>query len=130
MGFAVEFDAGNKILRVTLEGDITDPILTDAQATAAKYVASLGPCRGIIDLSEVTTFNVSAELIRKQAEGQSAWPTGYMRILVAPKDSLYGMARMLQILCEDTRPELRVVRTVKEAHDLLGVESPQFVPVG
>jgi len=129
MGFAVEFDAGNKVLRVTLEGVITDPILAEAHSAAARYVASLGPCRGIIDLSQVTKFEVSSELIRKQAAGPSPWPAGYMRILVAPKDSLYGMARMMQILCEDTRPELRVVRTAQEAQDLLGVELPQFVAI-
>jgi hypothetical protein len=39
------------------------------------------------------------------------------------------MVRMFQILGEDTRPDLRIVRTMDEAHRLLGVESPEFSPV-
>ena len=42
---------------------------------------------------------------------------------------IYGLARMFQILTEDTRPELRVVRTMDEANRLMEVESPEFQPV-
>jgi len=36
---------------------------------------------------------------------------------------------MLQILSEEVRPELRVVRTMDEAYRLLLVEAPEFSPV-
>ena len=52
-----------------------------------------------------------------------------MRVFVAPKDLIYGMARMFQILGEATRPDLPVVRTMDEAYSLLQVESPEFSPV-
>jgi hypothetical protein len=37
--------------------------------------------------------------------------------------------RMLEILSEKSRPELRVVRTMEEAYRLLGVETPEFKAV-
>ena len=53
-------------------------------------------------------------------------PAGYMRVVVAPQDFIFGMMRMLEILSERTRPELHVVRTMDEAYRLLLVESPEF----
>lgn len=47
-----------------------------------------------------------------------------------PKNFIYGLARMFQILTEDTRPELQVVRTMDEAFRLLEVKSPEFRLVG
>jgi hypothetical protein len=129
MGFFMEFDSTNNILRVTLEGPVTDANLSGAYAAAAGYVVLHGPCRGIVDLSKVTKFEVSTTLIQEQAEGASAFPNGYLRIFVAPTNFLYGMARMFELLCQENRPDLRVVRTMDEAHHLLRVESPEFVAV-
>jgi hypothetical protein len=60
---------------------------------------------------------------------ESIIATGYMRVAVASQDFLFGMMRMLQILSEQSRPELHVVRTMDEAYRLLQVESPEFNPV-
>ena len=129
MGFVMDFDARNNILRVTLKGRVTDAILLESYATAARYAASHPPCRGIADFSEVTEFEVSGTAIKQLAGSSPAIPTGYMRVCVAPLDFIFGMVRMFQILGEDTRPDLRTVRTMDEAHRLLGIESPEFSPV-
>ncbi len=129
MGFVLDFDARNNILRVTLEGPVTDAILLDAYATAAKYVASRAPCRGIWEVSEVSQFEVSSDAIRRLAKSSPIIRPGHMRVVIAPQDFLYGMMRMFQILGEGTRPDLHVVRTLGEAYQLLQVESPEFGPV-
>jgi len=129
MSFVLEFDAKDNILRITPRGCLTDAILADVYATVTSYVASHPPCRGILDLSEVTQFEVSSNAIRRLARISPAFPAGYMRVLVAPKGHVYGMARMFQILTEETRPDLHIVRTIDEAHALLRVESPEFTPV-
>ena len=129
MGFVLDFDAKNNILRVTLEGRLTDAILLEGYAAAVRYVASHGPCRGITDVSQVTKFDVSNDTIKQLAGTSPAFPTAYMRVFVAPKDFVYGMARMFQILGGETRPNLHIVRTMGEAYRLLQVESPEFVPI-
>lgn len=128
VAFVMEFDARNRILRVTLKGTVTDAMMLDCYATIANSVASQ-PCRGIVDVSEVTKFDVSSDTIKQMAAAPPAFPIGYMRVLVAPKEFVYGMARMFQMLGEDTRPDLRVVRAIDEAYRLLQVESPEFGPV-
>jgi hypothetical protein len=129
MGFVMEFDVRNNILRVTIVGRLTDAILSDCYATIARDVASHPPCRGILDFSEVTEFEVSSDAIRHVAAAPPAFPTGYTRVLVIPKDFIYGLARMFQMLGEKTRPDLQVVRTMDEAYRLLRVKSPEFHPV-
>jgi len=126
MALVVEFDAKNNILRGTLDGRMTGAILLDFQARAAKYMASRAPCRGILDFSKVSDFEVSSAAIREVAALPPAFPAGYMRVLVIPRDFIYGLARMFQILTQESRPELQVVRTMEEAYRLLEVSSPEF----
>lgn len=129
MGFALDFDARNNILRMTLQGHVTEASLLDAYATVARYVASHAPRRAIADFSGVTKFEVSSKAIQELARSSPAIPRGYMRVIVAPLESMYGMARMFQLLSEATRPDLCVVRTMEDACRLLRVESPEFGPV-
>jgi hypothetical protein len=126
MALVVEFDAKNNILRGTLDGRMTGAILLDFYPRAAKYMASRPPCRGILDFSKVADFEVSSAAIRQVAALPPAFPAGYMRVLVIPRDFIYGLARMFQILTQETRPELQVVRTIEEAYRLLEVSSPEF----
>jgi hypothetical protein len=129
VALVVEFDAKHNILRGTLDGRMTGAILLDFYARTAKYMASHPPCHGILDFSKVTDFEVSSAAIRQVAAAPPAFPAGYMRVLVIPRDFIYGLARMFQILTEETRPELQVVRTMDEAYRLLEVTSPDFRPV-
>jgi len=130
VGYVMEIDAKDNILRVTLEGTVTDATLSDMYAAVAGYVASHGPCRAIADASRVKMFEVSTSFIREVARNKSAIPTGHMRVFVAPSDFMFGMVRMFQIVGELTRPDLHVVRTLEEAYHLLQVgSSPEFRPI-
>jgi hypothetical protein len=129
MGFEMSFDERNNLLRVTVGGEVTDASLTDGYATAAKYVAANPPCRGIWVFSDVTKFEVSTDTIQELARSSPIILSGHMRVIVAPQDHLYGMARMFQILGQETRSDLHVVRTVDEAYRLLKVQSPEFSPI-
>ncbi len=129
MAFVIEFDARNNILRLTLEGYVSDAILMDAYAAVARCAASRPACRGIVDITGVTKFDVSSHVVRQLAGTAPAIPAPQMRIFVAPSPVVYGMARMFQTLGEETRSNLHIVRTLDEAYRLLEVESPQFVLV-
>lgn len=129
MNIVVDFDAKNNVLRASLEGRMTGALLMELYAAAAKYIESHPPCRGIIDFSAVTEFEVSSNAIRQVAASPPALPPGYIRVLVIPQIFIYGLARMFQILGEKSRPDLQVVRTMEEAYHLLGVEFPDFHPL-
>ncbi|HKM47216.1 MAG TPA: hypothetical protein VJX69_06490 [Terriglobales bacterium] len=126
MAFVIEFDARDNILRASLDGRVTDDILLDCYATMARYAASHAGCRGIADISGVTEFAVSIPAIKRLTKAPPAIPAPHMRVFVAPQAHVYGMARMFQILGEETRPNLHIVRTLDEAYRLLQVEAPEF----
>ena len=126
IGITFEFDAKNNVLRVAVDGQVTDSVLLDFYGLASDYTASHPPCRGLWDFSGVTSFDVSSGTMRQLARSSPLTPPGYISVLVAPGDFLFGMARMFQILGEKTRPELHVVHTMEEAYRLLGVKNLEF----
>jgi hypothetical protein len=130
MGFVLSFDTKNAVFRIAFEGRLTDADLLAGYAAVSGYVASHPECASIVDYSGVTSNEVSMKTVTDLIRSPRAMPKGFLRINVAPRDAIYGMARMFQILSEKDRPELRVVRTMDEARVLLGVESLEFLPIG
>ena len=126
MGLFFEFDAMNNVLRGSWTGPLTDEILLEGYSLGGRLLASRPSCRGINDLSGVTTFGVANETIRRLAEMPPVFGGASLGVIVASKDLIFGMARMFSILGEESRPHLRVVHTMEEAYELLGIASPQF----
>ena len=130
MGFAVEFDATNEILRIAFEGQLTDAVAVACSETVSKCVTSLPPCSSIVDLSQVTKYEVSPQAMRQFARAApSSSPAARTLVIVAPKESAFGMSRMFQLLTENTIPNQHVVRTMEEAYKLLHVKIPEFRPL-
>ena len=128
MAFLMEFDARNNVLRLTIDGPLNDAIMVEIFKAAGGYASSHPPCRSIADLSKVTVNDVSSDSIRQMAKTAVLAPE-VTRVVVAPKDHSFAIARMFQIYSEETRPNFHVVHTMDEAYRLLGVVSPEFSPV-
>jgi hypothetical protein len=130
MGFRFEFDAVNKILLVRVKGRVTDELLERHYRKAQKYATETNASVGIMDCSSVTEFDISATVVRRLANEKPVLADAKLRrFIVAPKASVFGLARMFQITGEATRPLLKVVRTMDEALADLGVQSPRFEPL-
>ena len=126
MGFVLDFDGKNNVLRVTLAGRVTDAIMLDTYATVARYVASRPSCRGIVDVTDVTKFEVTSSAVRQMAESAPAFPAASVRVFIAPTNFIYGMVRMFQMLGEKTRPNLHIVRTWTRHKRCSKWELPEF----
>jgi hypothetical protein len=125
----LHFDAKNNVLRHTFHGRLTDTVLVEGYYKAGKYVARHPPSRIISDFSDVTSIEVSSQTVRTLAATPPKLPVGCTRVFVTPQHSLYGVARMFQILAEKSRPDLRIVRTLDEAYRLLGITSADFIRI-
>ena len=126
MGYFFEFDAVNNVLRCSWTGQITDDILWEGYSATGKVITTQPTCRCINDFSGVTEFDVSNETIRRLSDTPAVLRPESVHVVVAPQDYLYGLSRMFSILGQQTRPNLHVVHTMKEAMSLLGVTSLQF----
>jgi hypothetical protein len=130
VGFRADFDATNKILRITFEGRLTDAVAFDCSAAAKRWAASCRPDHVIVDLSKVTKYDVTAQAIRRFAtKPDSSFPAAPTLLVVAPQANAYGMSRMYQLLTEFTRSNQHVLHTIDEAYERLQVQSPEFRPL-
>jgi hypothetical protein len=126
--FRFEFDSANKILLARLEGIATDESVAAFYWAFGRYAIATDANASILDLSSITQVAVSTEFIRELARQEPAMPDAEhrRRIIVAPKPSTFGVARMFQLVGERKRPLLEVVHTMDEALLALGVGSPRF----
>ena len=131
MGFRFEFDLENKILLARFEGQLTDESLVEFYRAIRRYSTATDANAGILDFSLVTKFAVSAARVRQLADEEPAMPnaTTRPRIIVVPSTAGFGLARMFQIMGEQTRPLLEAVHTLDEALAALGVQSQHFEPL-
>jgi hypothetical protein len=128
MALRFEFDLANKILLLRLEGQLLDESVSESYRAIRSHWTTTGACMGIVDFSSVTEFALSRNLIIRLAQQEPCMPDGTSRprVIVAPLTHVFGLARMFQILVENTRPLLSVVHTLDEAFAELGVQSPHF----
>jgi hypothetical protein len=130
MAYLFDFDPVNRVLRVRFSGQATDDDLLSYYRMTALMVEALDPLSLITDLSAVSSFQATPEMIRTLASYPPALPQHSRPcIIVASSNETYGMARMFEIEGESTRPNLHLVRTVDEAWTIIGIENPQFKPV-
>src|SRR5271168_2821800 len=121
MGFWFEFDPGNKVLLVRVEGQLTDELLAELYPTLRKQSRATDARAGIVDFSSVTEVALTSAFLREMAKQEPAMVDATRpRIIVAPAAAAFGMSRMFQMLGESTRPLLEVVRTLDEALVALG----------
>jgi hypothetical protein len=130
MPYYFEFDAKNQILRGRFEGALTDELLKQYYGVAGGFFEQTGARAGITDFSAVTSFEVSPQTIRDLASSPPAILDRELpRFIIAPSPPIFGMARMFELGGQDTRPNLHVVRTMKEVCVILGVTDPKFEPI-
>ena len=127
--FRFEFDLENRILLMRFEDKrLTDESLAEVYAALREYSIATNPYAVIMDFSAATQVEVSPAFIQQVALEEPAVPQASEggRVAVLADDAGFNMARMFQRLGESTRPLLHVVRTLDEALEALGVESPRF----
>ena len=111
MSYHFEFDSANRILLAWFEGKVTDADLKEYYRMAEKYVAATNPSAGVLDMSAVSSLEVSPQTIRELASLPPAFSDPHQpRCIIAPSPKIFGMARMFELQGQPTRPNLHVVR--------------------
>lgn len=114
--YAFEPEAGR--LRLTVEGELDDHVLSDAFRaiyTDPEYVPGyheLTDCRG------VTNFTMTPSGVRRLMSTVAELQTSespYRVAIVAPTAAVFGMARMYELMQGEGIEEVRVFRTIEEA---------------
>jgi hypothetical protein len=120
VAFVAGFDAGNKVLRASMDGVVTEQTLIELTAEVRGLLQSQTPDVILVDLSDVTGFEISNDLVRFIARAPSPLPEHIVRVIVAPQGHIYGVTRMFQCYADGNRPNVYVVRSMEEAYAYLG----------
>jgi len=130
MPSSFDFDPKNRILRIRLSGNVDDESLKEAYATGFKLAIRVKPQSGLFDFSGVKSLDVSPQTIRELAKNTPIMSNPSLRrVIIAPSSHMFGIARSFELQSEDSRPNLHVVRTEREALAILAVQHPRFEPV-
>jgi hypothetical protein len=121
-----EVDSSSSVGRWVLKGDITDGTFTQSLAAVSRVIAGLDLSAGIIDLTEVTSFDVSEAALKDVAMTGPVMSREMLRLVVAPEEQAFARARLFAVLSESSRPNLFVVRSLESAQHLLGIKEPNF----
>jgi len=130
MPYTFDFDWRNRIVRVRLHGRVTDSELREIYREGFRINFKSQPAAGLMDVSEITSVEVSAATVRELAKAspitlQESLP----RVIIAPSAKAYALARLFERLSKATRPNLHVVRTEEEAFGIIGAKEPKFDPL-
>lgn len=130
MPCSFDFDWKHRILRVRFHGRLADDDLKEMYAVGYKLVFRTQPHAGMVDLSAVTSFEVSPEAIRQLAKSAPMMPDPSLsRVVIAPSPETFAFASSFEMQTEKSRPNLFIVRTEGEALTILGVPQLRFEPL-
>jgi hypothetical protein len=72
----------------------------------------------LVDYTNVEQFAVSPSTMRDIALSPPFFSEQSVQVFVAPETAVFGMARMYQLLIQEKRPNMIVVRTLAEAQKI------------
>jgi hypothetical protein len=127
MGIRVEYDSLHKIVQISIDGVITDYLAREVYCDFRRVRDSYHVVCAIADCTGVNEVQLSIHTIRWLAEFKPPiFPLDMTRVIIAEKDVVFGVSRMYQEIALRNRKNLFVVHTMKEALNVIGVESPKF----
>jgi len=117
-----KIDVKNRIVYSSFHGMLSDTDLLAHRDVLKNHPDFNSKFSEIVDFSEVTELKVTVGFINTMAKSSSLYSPASRHVVIAPHDLTFGIARMYQMLAEDTRPNVAVVRSMAEARRFVGVE--------
>ena len=128
MPFEMLVDRNHKVLLVRFGRALTRQALEAMVKAARDFAGVHGNCDGIVDFSAVENLDIDVAYLRAYG-GSPRVMTGARRILVAPDDEMFGIARLYGLHQSTSQgEEPMVVRSLQAAYDLLDLKDPDFQP--
>jgi hypothetical protein len=120
MPASYQIDTDRRIILSSASGKLTDQDLREHQRAVLADPDFEPTLNQLWDLQQVEQLDISTAAIRDLANSRS-YAAETKRAVVAPRDVLYGTARMFQTLHEEAPEDFQVFRDVGEAKGWLGI---------
>jgi len=122
VGVRLTIDVNQRLVVTTFFGEINEAEIL-GHASRVRSHSDFDPSFAeLVDFSGVTGGSVSLSTIQAAASRESIFNPASMHVVIAPRDVVFGLARMSEVYAEKTKPNFVVVRTIDEARKLLRLE--------
>ena len=118
----LQIDAQRRIVISIFSGPITDEILLRHGRRLATDPAFDPSFAEIVDFSGAEMGAISGKTLQAIAQAKSLFKPDVPHVIVAPTNEMSVIARQYQKISAESRPKLFVVRTLKEAYQLLALQ--------
>jgi hypothetical protein len=122
VGAQLTIDVARRLVIHTFSGVLSDEDISDLPSKVRAHPDFDPTFSELLDFSGVTTGTLSTGAINAAAQRKTSFIPTAKRVIIAPRDHLFGLARMAQAFAQRTRPSVAVVRTMDEARKVLGLE--------
>ncbi len=123
MPIRYRIDLKQEIVYTTADGVLTDAELAENQDNLRKDPDFHPSFNRLADYRAVESFELTGTDVRRLAGAKGITKSeGSRRAFVVSSDLAYGMARMFQILADDTPVTIEVFKDMTEARKWLGLE--------
>ncbi len=119
---ALEVDQQRRIVVSTFRGPVSDEVLLQHGARMAAHPDFDPSFAEIVDFSSAEMGGISGKTLHAIAQTKSLFKPDVPHVIVAPTNELSVIARQYQKISAESRPKLFVVRTLKEAYQLLALQ--------
>ena len=117
----LKIDPRLKLVHSIYYGELEDSDLSEQRFQISNHPDFRPDFSYILDFTGVTKLKVSTAAVRDCATSPSLFVRDAVRVMVAPAEAVFGLSRMYQVLAEETRPNLQIVRTLAEAYKVVGI---------
>jgi len=127
----IEFlaDLKRRIVLVRYSSELSAGNLTRLDKMAADFVAREGAMDGIIDFSDIPTFDIPTAVVADHGRARRRM-SGYRRVFIVKDELAFGMLRMYGAYQENHDEDApSIVYSLAEALALLDAEGAVFAPV-
>jgi len=127
MDYEIDLDPAHSVIRLTVTAEtLTVKLSENFQQSLTLVGARGGPYSVILDLLAVKSITVPAGAVADFAYRDKALLGPRTHVAVAKEPSVFGIARMFQLLGDFFGEQYKVVHSLEEAYEILGVRPEDF----
>jgi len=126
MPHRLEFDSHRRILLISHEGEVYCREIEQLSYALRSRLGELKPSVTISDFSTATRVHFSPPEIRHLAKIDASFPPTMRRFIIAPRDYMFGLARMYELSADPPFVGLQVVRSRQQVLSALGEQNLKF----
>lgn len=124
MPIKVQIDRSARLISSIFSGEISEDDLRAAIVQLPQEPGFDPSFAHIIDFTNVSATKISTEFVRSLAHQQSLFHLNVTQVVVAPQSYIFGLARMAEIVRGHQFRTVKVVQSLAEAYETLGIARP------